>query len=212
VLELLSEARRAAAACAAAPAWAVPDGELVACLAEAWAGVQQLTAVVAHLVWQAQSRGMPRVHGASSTTVWLRRQLRVGCGAGKQLVKLAEALDARPVVDGAVCAGSVSAEQAVTIAAVMGTLPSGLGGEALGEAEAMLVGWARDVDPALLEKFGAGLVEYVAPEVVERRDKALLDRQDRAFGRRGFTMSPIGEGMVRLSGCRAVWTRSVRRR
>ena len=39
VLELLSETRRAAAACAAAPAWAVPDRDLVECLQQAWAGL-----------------------------------------------------------------------------------------------------------------------------------------------------------------------------
>lgn len=97
MLEVLAEARRLGADCAAGPAWVVADRDLVACLEQAWAVVQQFTAVTAHLVAQAQSRGLPRRRAASSTVVWLRQQLRVNPGTAARLVALAEVLRTRPV-------------------------------------------------------------------------------------------------------------------
>ena len=201
MLELLPEARRAAAVCAAAPAWAVPDRDLVECLQQAWAGVQQLTAVVAHLVWQAQAQGLPRAHAATSTTVWLRQHLRVSPGTAKRLVKLAEALHTRPVLDTAVCTGAVSGEHAATIATILADLPPDLGREVTDKAEATLVDWAEGFDPVTLGKLGARILEYVAPEVAEQREAEFLARQDaKAYRKRGFTLSPLGNGQVRLSG------------
>jgi hypothetical protein len=138
-LELLSVARRAATECAAAPAWAVPDRELVECLQQAWAAVQQLTAVVAHLIGQAQARGVPQAHAATSTVVWLRQHLRVSPGTAVRLVALAQALDTRPVLDTAVCAGVVAAEQAAAIAGTLADLPGDLGREITDLGQ---VGWA----------------------------------------------------------------------
>ncbi|WP_158647400.1 HNH endonuclease signature motif containing protein [Actinoplanes sp. ATCC 53533] len=201
MLELLSEARRAAAACAAAPAWAVPDRDLVECLRQAWAAVQQLTAVTAHLISQAQSRGLPRAHAATSTEMWLRHQLRVSPGTAARLVTLTEALQARPVLDTAVCAGTVSAEQAMTIAATVADLPAEVGREVTDKAEAMLVEWAGDFDAVTLGKMGGRILEHVAPEVAEQREADFLARQEaRAHRKRGFTLSPLGNGQVRLSG------------
>jgi len=201
VLELLSEARRAAAVCAEAPAWAVPDGDLVGCLEQVWAGVQQLTAVTAHLISQAQSQGLPQAHAATSTAVWLRQQLRVSPGTAGRLVKLAEALQARPVLDTMVCAGAVSAEHAATIAAIVADLPPDLGPEITDKAEAMLIDWAGDFDPVTLGRLGARILEYVAPEVAEQREAEFLARQEaKAHRKRGFTLSPLGNGQVRLSG------------
>jgi hypothetical protein len=202
VLELVSEARRAAAACATASAWAVPDGDLVGCLEQAWAAVQQLTAVVAHLVWQAQSRGMPKAHAATSTAVWLRQHLRVNPGTAAWLVALAQALNARPVLDDAVCAGTVSAEQATTIAATIADLPPDLSREITDEAEAALVDRARLFDAVGLGRLGARILNHVAPEVAEQREADLLAREEaQAHRKRGFTLSPLGNGQVRLSGC-----------
>ncbi|WP_158647467.1 HNH endonuclease signature motif containing protein [Actinoplanes sp. ATCC 53533] len=201
MLELVSEARRAAAVCATAPAWAVADGDLVGCLEQVWAAVQQLTAVTAHLVWQAQSRGVPRAHAATSTLVWLRQRLRVSPGVAAGLVALARALHARPVLDDAVCAGAVSAEQATAIAAMITDFPADLGREVTEEAEAALVEQAGVFDSVSLGRLGARILAHVAPQVAERREADRLDREEaRARCRRGFTLSPLGNGQVRLSG------------
>ena len=201
MLELLSETRRAAAVCAAAPAWAVPDRDLVLCLQQAWAGVQQLTAVTAHLVWQAQAQGLPKAHGATSTTVWLRQHLRVSPGTANQLVVLADTLHARPVLDTALCAGGISAEHATTIAGTLANLPSDLGREITDKAETMLVEQAGMFDAVTLGRLGGRILDLVAPEVAEGREAEFLDRQEaQAHHKRGFTLSPLGNGQVRLSG------------
>jgi hypothetical protein len=177
VLELLSEARRAAAACATAPAWAVPDTDLVECLQQAWAAVQQLTAVLAHLIQQAQTLGVPQAHAATSTVVWLRQQLRVSPGTARRLVTLAAALDTRPVLDDAVCTGTIAAEQAAAIAATLTDLPNDLGREITDKAESMLIGQARVFDPVNLGRLGGRILEHVAPEVAEQREGEILARE-----------------------------------
>jgi len=201
VLELLSETRRAAAACAAAPAWAVPDRDLVECLQQAWAGVQQLTAVTAHLISHAQAQGLPKAHGATSTTVWLRQHLRVSPGTANQLVAIADTLHARPVLDTALCAGGISAEHATTIAGTLTNLPPDLGREITHQAETKLVEQAGVFDAVTLGKLGGRILDHVAPEVAEEREAEFLDRQEaQAHHKRGFTLSPLGNGQVRLSG------------
>ncbi|WP_233625641.1 DUF222 domain-containing protein [Actinoplanes sp. ATCC 53533] len=150
----MSEARRAAAACATAPAWVVSDGELVGCLEQAWAGVQQLTAVVAHLIGQVQARGLPEADAATSTVVWLRQRLRVSPGTAARLVALAAALNRRPVLDTAVCAGVVAAEQATAIAATLADLPGDVGREITDEAERVLVKQAGVFDSVVLGRIG----------------------------------------------------------
>jgi len=201
VLELLSETRRAAAACAAAPAWAVPDRDLVECLQQAWAGVQQLTAATAHLISQAQAQGLPKAHAATSTTVWLRQHLRVSPGTANQLVALADTLHARPVLDTALCAGGISAEHATTIAGTLTNLPPDLGRDITHQAETMLVEQAGVFDAVTLGKLGGRILDHVAPEVAEGREAEFLDRQEaQAHHKRGFTLSPLGNGQVRLSG------------
>ena len=198
---MLTSTRRAAAECAAVPGWVLSDREVVGCLVQAWAGVQQLTAVVAHLIAQAQVRDLPRAQAATSTVVWLRQQLRVSPATAVRLVKLAEALDARPVLDTAVCAGTVSAEQATVIAATVAELPSEVGGEVVDKAESMLLGWASDFDPVILGRLGARILDHVAPDVAEQREADLVARQEaRAYRKRAFTMSPVGAGLVRLTG------------
>jgi len=201
VLELLSETRRAAAACAAAPAWAVPDRDLILCLQQAWAGVQQLTAVTAHLISQAQAQGLPKAHAATSTTVWLRQHLRVSPGTANQLVAIADTLHARPVLDTALCAGGISAEHATTIAGTLTNLPPDLGRDITDKAETKLVEQAGVFDAVTLGKLGGRILDHVAPEIAEEREAEFLDRQEaQAHHKRGFTLSPLGNGQVRLSG------------
>jgi len=198
---MVSRARRAAAECADAPAWAVPDDELVTCLQQAWAGVQQLTAAAAHLVRQAEARGLPSAQAATSMVVWLRQVLRVTPATAQRLARLAETLDVHPALDVAVCAGQVSAEQATAIGAALTDLPAEVGAEVVDKAEAMLVGWADEFDPIALSRLGERILTHVAPEVAERRDGDALARQEaRAHRRRAFTLSPVGGGSVRLTG------------
>ena len=98
-----------------APVWPLPEPSLLACLSHVYSAQQRLTALAAHLVREVEGRGIPRAHGATSTAVWLRQQLRMSVHEGKRLVDLAQVLDRRPGLDAAVTAGLVSGEQAAVI-------------------------------------------------------------------------------------------------
>ena len=99
------------------------------------------------------------------------------------------------------CAGTVSAEQATTIATAVADLPAEVGGEVVDKAESMLLGWAADFDPVILGRFGTRILDHVAPQVADRREADLLAKQDaRAYCGRAFTLSPVGAGLVRLTG------------
>jgi hypothetical protein len=198
---MVSEAQRAAASCAAAPVWAVSDTDLVACLEQAWAGAQQLTTTVAHLIRQAEARGLPAAEAASSTVVWLRQRLRMSPAAAHRLVALAKGLDARPTVDAAVSAGVISTEQAATIIATVTDLPPSTPADVVGHAETVLVDMAGQFDPVELSRLGTRILDHVAPGVAERREEEWLARQEaRAHRKRAFTLSPVGASLVRVSG------------
>jgi len=76
-----------------------------------------------------------------------------------------------------------------------------VGGEVLDKAESMLLDWAADFDPVILGRFGTRILDHVAPQIADRREADLLAKQDaRAYRRRAFTLSPVGAGLVRLTG------------
>jgi hypothetical protein len=133
--------------------------------------------------------------------VWLRQRLHTSPATAQRLVRLAAALDSSPALDAAVCEGSVSAEQAQAIASAVADLPAEAGSETIGKAETLLMSWADQFDPITLTKLGTRILAHVDPEAADQRDAAILARQEqRAYRKRGFTLSPIGDGRVRLTG------------
>jgi len=71
--------------------------------------------------------------------LWLRQQVRVSPGAAARLVALAQTLNARPVLDDAVCAGTMSAAQATTIAATIGRWVAAMSAAVTGSTSAAKV-------------------------------------------------------------------------
>jgi len=56
-------------------------------------------------------------------------------------------------------------------------------------------------DAVCLGTVGARILDHIAPEVAEQRKADLLAREEaQAHHKRGFTLSPLGNGQVRLSG------------
>ena len=69
------------------------------------------------------------------------------------------------------------------------------------QAEAVLVDMAAQFPAGLLRRLGERILAHVAPEIADRADEAALRRQEaRAHRRRGFTLSPPHDGMIRLTG------------
>jgi hypothetical protein len=146
-------------------------------------------------------RGLPRAEAASSTVVWLRQRLHASPAAAQRLVRLAEILDTSPALDSAMAAGAVSAEQARVIGTAITDLPDEVGIDLTARAETALIDYASQFDPIALAQLGTRILAHVDPEAADRYDGALLKRQEeRARRGRGFTMSPLGDGRVRLSG------------
>jgi hypothetical protein len=80
---------------------------------------------------------------ASSTTVWLREQLRISHRAARDLVALGAALDRSPALDRAVGSATVNPEQGAVIAAATADLAGEVDPEVIDEAEATLIGSLR---------------------------------------------------------------------
>lgn len=199
--ETLEQLRTAAADCASAPTWPLPDGELLTCLTTVVRVEQALAAARLHLIRQVEARDLPAAQHATGTAGWLRDQLRVSGPTARRWVELARALDRCPDLDRAVINGAVNIEQAAVISACVTGLPVEAGDEVAAKAEGMLIDWATDFDPHALRKLGTRVLAHVAPEIAERVDAQALARQEaRAHAGRAFTLSPVGDGRVRVAG------------
>jgi hypothetical protein len=199
--ENLTQVQILAEDCATTPAWSLSDGELVACIQAVFRALQQLTAVLLHLIREADGRNLPGLHGASSGGVWLRELLRVSIRTGRQWINLARVLDQRPALDAALAGGTVNVEQAQVIAAAIADLPEEAGIENTDEAEATLIGYANQFEPTALGKMGTRILAHVAPQIAEAAEaKKLAEEEKRAHKARAFTLTPTHDGRVRVSG------------
>jgi hypothetical protein len=184
------------------PVWPLPDAELVARLEAVHREMQRLAAVRLVLVREVDGRGLAAREGASSTAVWLRGRLNLTVPATRRLVPLAEALDAAPeVVREALTAGRIDVDQAQVVSAAVAALPAEAGPEVVDKAAEVLVEQAREFDPQLLRRLGERILHHVAPLLAEEAErKALEAAETRAERDRYLTLSPAGDGGVRLTG------------
>jgi hypothetical protein len=199
--EAVERLGEAASDCAGLVPWSSTDEQLVAEFAALHVAQQAVTAAMLHWLREVEGRGLPAKDGATSTAVWVRRELRVGFGAASTMAKLAQAVDQRPELDAALMQGRVNAEQAAVIARSVGELPDGIGPQLTDQAEAFLIEQASSYDPAVLRKFGARILTHVAPDLAEAIEGAALEREEkRAHVNRAFTLTPTGDGRVRVTG------------
>jgi hypothetical protein len=184
-----------------APVWPLSEPELLSCLSRVHSAQQRLTAVAAHLVREIEGRGIPRAHGATSTAVWLRQQLRMSVHEGKRLADLATILDRRPGLDAAVTAGLVSGEQAAVIHQACAVLPADEDPAVLAKAEAVLIDQAAWLTPAELRQAGARILHHLDADHEDKRHREALERQARrARQARTLHLTPVEDGKVRVTG------------
>jgi hypothetical protein len=199
--EALAQIRGVASGLVDVPVWPLSDGEVVSCLDEVHQAEQALAAVRLHLVREVEGRDLPGGHGATGVAVWLRSRLRVSIRSARRQVELAKQVDRRPALDAALCGGAVNVEQAQVIAKVVAGLPSEVDAEIVDKAEAALVDYADRFDPDGLRRLGRRILSHVAPQVAEEAERKALERAEaKARAGRGLTLSPAGDGRVRLSG------------
>jgi hypothetical protein len=100
-------------------AWALTAEELAECLAEAYAAQARLSALTLGLVAQADRSGLASHEGVVDMVAWLRVDARLAPADGKRQVRLAKALEDRPVVRQALASGAFApASAAVVVEAI----------------------------------------------------------------------------------------------
>jgi hypothetical protein len=188
--------------CVDLPAWALPDADLTASLTAVHVLEQRLGAIKLGLIREADSRALAAAHGATSTAVWLRDQLRVSARSARRLVELADAVDAGPpVIRQALLHGGLTVEQGQVVAQTLATLPTQAGPEVTDKAAQLLVDWAGRFEPTILRRLGDRILTHVAPELAEHAELIALQRAaERAETRRHLTLSDQPDGQVRLTG------------
>ncbi|MEV0895527.1 DUF222 domain-containing protein [Actinoplanes sp. NPDC049802] len=175
--------------------------QLLAFLDDVHTAQQLLQAAMMHAVQEASRRGIPADQGAPSARAWLRGVLRISPGAAGRLLAQAEAVDRNPALDAAVTGGRVNAEQLAAITVALAELPDDLNPQIRGEATATLADWASHLDPVGLRTAGRRILHHVAPDIAEAVESRWLHRQEReAHAHRHVTLSPLGDGRVRLRG------------
>ncbi|MGW3855372.1 DUF222 domain-containing protein [Micromonospora arida] len=202
MLEELALVDDAVAACVDAPAWPLPEHDLIAALDAAHRLQHRLAAVTLALIREVDGRGTARTQGASSTAVWLRERLRLTVPAARHLVDLATALDnGNPGIRQALADGAISPDQARVIADTVDTVNTSADAETADKAVGVLVGWASQFDPTQLRKLGTRILDHVAPDIADAAAQAALDADARRATRdRHLTLSEQTDGRLRLTG------------
>lgn len=134
--------------------------------------------------------------GATSTAAWLAHTTLADRPEVAARMRLARALDEdhRHTQQG-LAAGDYSVAHAAVITRALADLPDDLDTGLLERAEKTLVEEARHLTPKQLRTVGQHLLEVIAPEAVEAKDKERLDRQDAAaFAKARLTMRSNADG------------------
>lgn len=134
--------------------------------------------------------------GAASTGAWLAHVTMADRPETAAKVRLARALDEdRSLTRQALAAGDHSVAHAAVIVRALADLPQDLGAGLLERAEKTLVEEARQLTPKQLRTVGQHLLEVVAPEAAEAKERGRLDRQDAAaFAKARLTLRANGDG------------------
>lgn len=189
----------------AAPMTACTDQQVLASAREVEQARLRLESFDHALIGELDSRALPARLLARSTAGLLGALLRLSPGQaarrvhharqlGRRLTLTGEALPpAHPAVAEARERGLINGEHAAIAVRTLAQLPGRLPVEQLNAAEAFLAGWARKTNPAQLSQIARRLRDTLDP------DGALTEPADQAR-RRGLTVTPIGDGMHRLSG------------
>jgi hypothetical protein len=202
MMEGLTQAEAAVAACADAAAWALPADDLIAALDAAHRIEQRLAAVKLALIRELDGRGTATAQGASSTAVWLRERLHLTVPAARRLVDLASTLDTgHPAIRQALADADITLDQAGVITDTVTTVHNTAGAEAADKAVTVLVDWAGQFDPTLLRRLSTRILDHVAPDIADAAARAAMEAQARRSARdRHVTLSQLSDGRLRLSG------------
>ncbi|MBM9459107.1 DUF222 domain-containing protein [Nocardioides sp. zg-536] len=149
----------------------------------------------------AVSADIAQQHGTRDVTQWLSRTVHTDPVRLRADEKLARSLDERfPATARALSSGGVNLEQARVIAHCVDDLPDRLGVEVKAQAEADLLGFARDFGPAELRRLGQAILHVSAPDIADAEDARRLEKQEQhAREKSSVRFRPLGDGTTRIS-------------
>ncbi len=117
--------------------------------------------------------------GARSTAAWLAQELRDAPGRLREEARLARALDTRwQQVAAAFRTGVINLPQVRAIDKALSDLPADLGDDVVAKAEEFLVEKAAEHGPRELAVLGAGVLQFLAPEIADAAELARLQAEE----------------------------------
>lgn len=173
------------------------DADVVRLLDAATTAASRVARVECAAVAEADRRSLGDTVGARHTHHWWAQRSRLTRSEAGRLARLGVALDEPQHADVTrqLADGTLRLEQAQAIVEAVDALPAEVGADVRDQAQAALLGFARQHDARGLKQIGKRILDTVAPEVGEAAEaKNLEDEERRAAEQVGFSMSDDGEG------------------
>lgn len=209
VLSALTAARSAVRDASLAAVWSLHDDELATAAAQTQALAAQVNGVLSQVLAETDGRDLAGRLGAPTTAAWLRDTQRMTPQAAAGAVRQAVALHGsggrigQPAarVAEAMAAGTLLADQAHAIVDVLADAPASATAAVKSAAEQRLVSDAADLDAVGLRRLGSYIWQVVDPAAADAAETARLEAaEQRAHDQRRLALTPVGDGMTRITG------------
>jgi hypothetical protein len=175
-------------------AWATSNGDLIRLLQLREQHSAALAALDAHLVREADVRGLAAGEGQPSTQAWLAKLLKLTPGEAKARVKAAGVLATKASGTAAALRdGKLNADQGRAVAKALGGIADDTSDEEFAQAEKLLRREGRGLHAKEIERAGRSLKDIFDPDGTQ-------PREDRAWRSRDLTIIDIGGGRHRIAG------------
>ena len=203
VVAAVHHAREALVETAESPLWSLSDAELDQLDADTSAVLSAVTARRVAVHAEMLARGTMTRTGAATPTAFIRGRDRLTGPVAARDAKVAgfvAGADGDPL-RAALWAGSVNADQAGAIVAVLDHAPASATTPVRRKALHTLVGYAAEHDADTLRRLGVSIWAALDPDAADADEEArLLAQERRARHRRGIVGLPDGDGGTRVRG------------
>jgi hypothetical protein len=200
---VVGQVRGLLAGVAELPTFGLSAEELRDLLVQVGAATSSLGELAGRLVHEADSRGVAKDAGCTSTTAWVRMTTGASGQCAGRLAALAREVyrDRVEATRLAWAAGRLTDEQALVIARAVNRLSPGVGPHRITAAQADLIDRAGDHTLEELRRLANRLVEVVDPDAAEEvLAEQLAAQERRALEATQLRFSREGDGTTRLSG------------